>query len=164
MENKAHAIAAGLFLLLLGLALAASVAWFQGDRTERVHYTVVARSGVPDDQAGAFATMPGAHGAQFGVQLQHAGVDELHPPVGAGQRIEDLGVEHEHAPDLPALFERMVQRCVVLHPQVAPEPHQAAVVACHGKLLGEGGLHRGPPLKIGPCLRILPRSTSQIIS
>lgn len=47
MENKAHAIAAGLFLLLLGLALAAAVAWFQGDRTERVRYTVVARSGVP---------------------------------------------------------------------------------------------------------------------
>lgn len=47
MENKAHAIAAGLFLLLLGLALAASVAWFQGDHTERVHYTVVARTGVP---------------------------------------------------------------------------------------------------------------------
>ena len=47
MENKAHALAAGLFLLLLGLALAATVAWFQGDRTERVHYTVVARSGVP---------------------------------------------------------------------------------------------------------------------
>lgn len=47
MENKAHALAAGLFLLLLGLALAASVAWFQGDRTERLHYTVVSRSGVP---------------------------------------------------------------------------------------------------------------------
>lgn len=47
MENKAHALAAGLFLLLLGLALAACVAWFQGDRTERVHYTVVSRSGVP---------------------------------------------------------------------------------------------------------------------
>lgn len=46
MENKAHAIAAGLFALLLGLALAASVAWFQGDRTERTHYTVVSRSGV----------------------------------------------------------------------------------------------------------------------
>ncbi|RZL35870.1 MAG: MCE family protein [Rubrivivax sp.] len=46
MENKAHALAAGLFLLLLGLALAASVAWFQGDRTARVHYTVVSRSGV----------------------------------------------------------------------------------------------------------------------
>lgn len=47
MENKAHALAAGLFLLLLGLALAATVAWFQGDRTQRVHYTVVARGGVP---------------------------------------------------------------------------------------------------------------------
>lgn len=47
MENKAHALAAGLFLLLLGLALAAVAAWFQGDRTERVHYTVVSRSGVP---------------------------------------------------------------------------------------------------------------------
>ncbi len=47
MENKAHALVAGLFLLLLGLGLAASVAWFQGDRTERVHYTVVARGGVP---------------------------------------------------------------------------------------------------------------------
>jgi phospholipid/cholesterol/gamma-HCH transport system substrate-binding protein len=47
MENKAHALAAGLFLLLLGLMLAGSVAWFQGDRTERVRYTVVARSGVP---------------------------------------------------------------------------------------------------------------------
>ncbi|RZJ09993.1 MAG: MCE family protein [Rubrivivax sp.] len=47
MENKAHALAAGLFLLLLGLALAASVAWFQGDRTARTHYTVVSRSGVP---------------------------------------------------------------------------------------------------------------------
>lgn len=47
MENKAHDLAAGLFLLLLGLALAASVAWFQGDRTERIHYTVVSRSGVP---------------------------------------------------------------------------------------------------------------------
>ncbi|MCE4554600.1 MlaD family protein [Roseateles cellulosilyticus] len=46
MENKAHAVAAGLFLLLLGLALAATVAWFQGDRTERVHYTIVSRSGV----------------------------------------------------------------------------------------------------------------------
>jgi phospholipid/cholesterol/gamma-HCH transport system substrate-binding protein len=46
MENKAHALAAGLFLLLLGLALAAAVAWFQGDRTTRVNYTVVSRSGV----------------------------------------------------------------------------------------------------------------------
>jgi phospholipid/cholesterol/gamma-HCH transport system substrate-binding protein len=47
MENKAHALAAGLFLLLLGLGLAAAVAWFEGDRIERVRYTVVAHTGVP---------------------------------------------------------------------------------------------------------------------
>ncbi len=47
MENKAHALAAGLFLLLLGIALAGCVFWFQGDHTARTHYTVVARSGVP---------------------------------------------------------------------------------------------------------------------
>jgi phospholipid/cholesterol/gamma-HCH transport system substrate-binding protein len=47
MENRAHAIVAGLFLLLLGAALVTAVAWFQGDHTERALYTVVARTGVP---------------------------------------------------------------------------------------------------------------------
>jgi phospholipid/cholesterol/gamma-HCH transport system substrate-binding protein len=47
MEDKAHALIAGLFLLLLGLALAAAAVWFQSDRTEHAIYTVVARSGVP---------------------------------------------------------------------------------------------------------------------
>lgn len=47
MENKAYALAAGLFLLVMGLALAVTAAWFQGDRVERVRYTVVARGGVP---------------------------------------------------------------------------------------------------------------------
>jgi phospholipid/cholesterol/gamma-HCH transport system substrate-binding protein len=47
MENKAHALAAGLFLLLLGAALAAAVVWFRGDHVPRVSYTVVARAGVP---------------------------------------------------------------------------------------------------------------------
>jgi len=47
MENKAHAWVAGLFLLLLGAAMAAAVAWFRGDHVQRVGYTVVARAGVP---------------------------------------------------------------------------------------------------------------------
>ncbi|MBC7942759.1 MAG: MCE family protein, partial [Chitinophagaceae bacterium] len=47
MENKAHALAAGLFLLLLGAALAVAVVWFRGDHVQRVSYTVVARAGVP---------------------------------------------------------------------------------------------------------------------
>src|SRR5688572_16911661 len=47
MENKAHALAAGLFLLLLGATLAAAVVWFRGDHVQRQSYTVVAHSGVP---------------------------------------------------------------------------------------------------------------------
>lgn len=46
MENRAHALAAGLFLLVLMLAGVAAVAWFQGDHNTRVAYTVVSRSGV----------------------------------------------------------------------------------------------------------------------
>lgn len=46
MENRAHAIAAGLFLLLLGLALAGVVAWFQGDRVQPIRHVVVSRTGV----------------------------------------------------------------------------------------------------------------------
>jgi phospholipid/cholesterol/gamma-HCH transport system substrate-binding protein len=47
MENRAHALATGLFILLLGAALAVVAAWFQGDQSERVSYTIVSRSGVP---------------------------------------------------------------------------------------------------------------------
>ncbi|MFY7866720.1 MlaD family protein [Roseateles sp.] len=47
MENRAHALATGIFILLLGAALALVVAWFQGDRSEQVNYTIVSRSGVP---------------------------------------------------------------------------------------------------------------------
>lgn len=47
MENKAHALAAGLFLLVLGAALVAAVVWFRGDHVPRQTYTVVARAGVP---------------------------------------------------------------------------------------------------------------------
>lgn len=47
MENRAHALATGLFILLLSAALAVVVAWFQGDRSETLRYTVVSRSGVP---------------------------------------------------------------------------------------------------------------------
>ena len=46
MENRAHAIAAGLFLLVMGLALALVVAWFQGDRVQPIRHVVVSRTGV----------------------------------------------------------------------------------------------------------------------
>jgi len=47
MENKAHALVAGLFLLLLGAAAVAVLVWFRGDHIQRQAYTVVARAGVP---------------------------------------------------------------------------------------------------------------------
>jgi len=47
MENKAHALATGLFVLLLGAALVVIVLWFRGDRGDTQTFTVVAASGVP---------------------------------------------------------------------------------------------------------------------
>ncbi|HXD05003.1 MAG TPA: MlaD family protein [Burkholderiaceae bacterium] len=46
MENRSHALIAGLFLLAMGAALLFTVAWFQGDRGERVRYTVVTTAAV----------------------------------------------------------------------------------------------------------------------
>jgi len=47
MENRAHALVAGLFILLLGAAMVAVIVWFRGGTVERVEHLVVTRSGVP---------------------------------------------------------------------------------------------------------------------
>jgi phospholipid/cholesterol/gamma-HCH transport system substrate-binding protein len=47
MENRAHALIAGLFILILGSALVAAVVWFRGDHITRTVHVVVARNGVP---------------------------------------------------------------------------------------------------------------------
>lgn len=41
MENRAHALAAGLFTLLLGLGVVAVAAWFSGDTVETTNYMLV---------------------------------------------------------------------------------------------------------------------------
>ncbi|MCC2681409.1 MAG: Mammalian cell entry related protein [Nitrosospira multiformis] len=41
MENRAHALAAGLFVIILGIALAAAVMWFGGDTMTRAKYMLV---------------------------------------------------------------------------------------------------------------------------
>ena len=46
MENRAHALAAGLFVLILGLATALGVWWFRQDREEVSYYLLETRSGV----------------------------------------------------------------------------------------------------------------------
>jgi phospholipid/cholesterol/gamma-HCH transport system substrate-binding protein len=46
MENRAHALAAGLFVLILGLATAAAVWWFRQDREALSYYLLETRQGV----------------------------------------------------------------------------------------------------------------------
>ena len=47
MENKAHALATGLFVLVLGAALVLVIVWFRDDRGATQSFTVVVRAGVP---------------------------------------------------------------------------------------------------------------------
>ena len=75
---------------------------------------------------------PGAHlivrqGRELAVELDDAGVDELDTPVRTRQWIENLGVEHEHAPDLARGAQGVMQRCMVIDAQVAPKPDQGGV-------------------------------------
>lgn len=46
MENKSHAFWAGLFTIALTLAIAATVFWFNVDRTVRIPYDLIARTNV----------------------------------------------------------------------------------------------------------------------
>ena len=84
-----------------------------------------------DDVAGAAVAHdePAAQRAQRSVQLGHRGVDEFDPAVGLqpfGQQfVQDVGVEHEHAPHRPAGAQRMVEGGVVVDAQVAAEPDQS---------------------------------------
>lgn len=47
MENRAHALAAGLFTLLLGIGLIAAVIWFRSEPIEHDSYVLHTRDGVP---------------------------------------------------------------------------------------------------------------------
>ncbi len=46
MENRAHAIAAGLFVIVFGITLAALILWFGGDTTEEDAYVLVSKTSV----------------------------------------------------------------------------------------------------------------------
>ena len=46
MENKAHALAAGLFTLLLGAAVVVAAMWFSGETYEKVYYVLESKSPV----------------------------------------------------------------------------------------------------------------------
>ena len=72
-----------------------------------------------------------AVGAQQLVELGQRVMDELDPPVlGAArgeQRIEDVAIEDERAIHAARLLERVIQRRVVVEPQVAAEPDEGRV-------------------------------------
>lgn len=46
MENRSHALAAGLFVLLLGIAAATAIWWFRQDKDELSYYLLETRDGV----------------------------------------------------------------------------------------------------------------------
>jgi phospholipid/cholesterol/gamma-HCH transport system substrate-binding protein len=46
MENKAHALAAGLFTLFLGVAVLVTAMWFTGETYEKVYYVLESKSSV----------------------------------------------------------------------------------------------------------------------
>ena len=63
-------------------------------------------------------------GAQSLAQSLQALVNELHPPVAAGQGIQYLAIEHEHAVHLTRRLQGVKQCCVVIQTQIAPKPHE----------------------------------------
>ena len=94
---------------------------------------------VAHDQADALDAVGASEPAQLFVEVEQRLVDELDPAVGLQaalqQRLQDVGVEDEGAPDLFAVLQRMVERGLVARAQVAPEPNQSAVIflgsQCH---------------------------------
>ena len=69
---------------------------------------------------------PAAPRPQRAVQFDHAGVDELHPPVGPlRQRVENRGVKNEGAKHLPVVFEGVVERRMIEVTQVATKPDKS---------------------------------------
>lgn len=89
MENRAHALIAGLFLLLMGTALVAAIAWFQGDRTAQRSLTVVSRIGVPGLNVKAPVKL---RGVEVG-KVESIGFD----PADPHQILIEIGVD-ERAP------------------------------------------------------------------
>ena len=51
--------------------------------------------------------------AQLRVQIDQRFANELHPPVGPGQGVQDVGIKDKHRVHFDAVFQRMKQRGVV---------------------------------------------------
>ena len=90
---------------------------------------------VPHDQAAVLNAMSFAQFAQAQIQLDQRFPDEFHPPVGPRQGIKDGRVKNKGHVHLAAVFQGVVERCIVLHTQIASQPDQAGWVSgVHGCL------------------------------
>jgi phospholipid/cholesterol/gamma-HCH transport system substrate-binding protein len=89
MENRAHAIAAGIFTLLLAVALAATGFWFRKDDIKLAHYVVTTTSSVSGLKAEA--------AVQYrGVEVGH--VDSIRIEPGVSGRINIRIAVQEETP------------------------------------------------------------------
>ena len=114
--------------------------------------------GVLHDQVDASDAMRLTQRLQLPGQVHQRFADELHPPVGPGQCVQNGFVQHKQAKHLSAGLQRVVQRRVVVHPQIPTEPHQTGVVLfLHGVMLsrtpgaGVQGAARPAARKIRGC-------------
>ncbi|GAO21847.1 oxidoreductase, SDR family protein [Alicycliphilus sp. B1] len=79
----------------LGLVVAVGQHLLHAQAARQPHDALRSRAMAHDQPAARGAASGGKLGQSL-VQLQHAGVDELHAPVAArGQRVQDVGIEHE---------------------------------------------------------------------
>ena len=84
---------------------------------------------VQHDQAGLRLA---AGRTQRRIHLHQGGAYEFHAPVAPGQGVQNVGIEHKSAQHALALVQCGGQSQVVLHAQIAPQPHQSS---------GKKGLH-----------------------
>ena len=64
MENKAHALAAGLFTLLLGAGVVLAAMWFSGETYERAYYQLESKFAVTGLNEQAVTGRPNARAAR----------------------------------------------------------------------------------------------------
>ena len=67
--------------------------------------------------------------AQLGVQTRQRTHNELHAPVGPGQGVQDVAVQHKDAVQARARLQGGGQGGVVFQAQVAAQPHQCAAIS-----------------------------------
>jgi phospholipid/cholesterol/gamma-HCH transport system substrate-binding protein len=75
MESRAHALAAGLFVLILGVVTAAAIWWFRQDHDDKAQYLLETRQGVGGLNTEALVRYRGIRAGK----VEHIGIDPRDP-------------------------------------------------------------------------------------